>query len=168
MQQSIAIDRPADAAIDHFEGHVIDVLPRLVAEVKWAGAAAPNRHDSVPVVRVGLPRRRVDATLYAVGWPSSRADGRPEVDLDLEIAPLGRGSSRLQLAGQLQLPWIERWSAEEGSAERHCTIAMAALLEAIASSLVRGVRARGATQRRATTDAVARCRAARFRPARPA
>jgi hypothetical protein len=137
MQQSNAIDRPVEAAIDHFERHVIDALPRLVADAKWAGPSTPPGRDGASAaVTVGPPRRRADATLYAVGWPSSRADGRPEVDLDLEIAPLSRGTSRLQLAGQLQLPWIERWSAEEGSAERHCTIAMVALLDAIATSIV--------------------------------
>lgn len=135
VQQSIAIDRPAEAAIDHFERHVIGALSGLVATVPWTGPAATSRGETAALT-VAPPRHRADACVYALSWPSSRVDGRPEVDLDLEIAPLGEGSSSLQLAGRMSVPWVERWSSEERSAERHCTIAMAALLDMIASRIV--------------------------------
>jgi hypothetical protein len=137
LQQSVAIGRPVSAALDTFQRHVVRALPALVSSVEWASRSAdPRQGDSSTAVVVGPPRYRADACLYAVAWPSNPVNGRPEVDLDIEIAPLDDAASRLQFAGQLRLPWVQRWSDEERSAERRCTVAMASLLDAIARSIV--------------------------------
>jgi hypothetical protein len=137
IQQTVAIHTPLGPALGRFERVVVPALASLVDSTRWSpGFGEPAARDGAPdAVTIGARRSTDEGCLYAIAWTERREIGRPEVDLDLELAPLDGETTHVQFSGQMRFPWVERWSADERAAERRSTIAMTALLDAIGARL---------------------------------
>lgn len=141
----VHVARPFPSVVDAFVCRVQPALGQLV-HAAWADDAPGWLHLGVsereliplnPVpVTIGEPRTRRDAVVFPISWPWSSARWFPELDADLEIARLDLHRTDLQLMGRHRFPpSVERWSAEESSANRVTVSAIRRLLEHMARDL---------------------------------
>jgi hypothetical protein len=144
----VHVDRTHALAVEAFATAVVPRLGELVlqawsADLEGWSSAGIDRRDVVPdrpaAATVGATRRRDESVIVPVHWPWTSARWFPELDADLEIAPLGLTHTDLQLQGWLRFPpSVPRWSAEERVADRLTAAALRRLLLLVATELTLG------------------------------